>query len=111
MRIEGNDFEKNLPGRWEGNWQVSRFSGPVRIKISKIEGNLVQLTGFLDTGDFGWSDDVYGRIENSILILNWPAFSETDRYEMKIDESNNLLLHGSYRSPQYSGTKRLKKIE
>ena len=76
MRVEDVDFKNNLPGRWEGKWQWSTRSGPERIKISKIDGNKVHLTGFLDTLDWtGKTEEVYGRIENTTLLLSWPGVS------------------------------------
>jgi len=70
MRLEGGDFKDNLPGRWDGKWTYLGYSGPERIKISEIDGNKVHLTGFQDFAAFaGSSDEVYGRIENSGLVL------------------------------------------
>ena len=115
IRLEGNDFEKNLPGLWEGNWRWAGRSGKRSINIIKIDGNDVDLTGFTSGGDY-WAatDDVYGRIENSALLLTWPLAGPngvTDRYTMIKDDSNNLVLDGIWQSTNSSGTSQLKKIE
>ena len=114
-RLESSEFEKNLPGLWEGNWRWSGRSGTRHINIIKIEGNRVVLTGYTSGGDY-WAEteDVYGRIENSRLLLTWPLAGPNgvdDRYTMRKDDSNNLILDGIWRSPNSSGTSRLKKIE
>jgi hypothetical protein len=114
MRLEGSDFKDNLPGRWDGKWTYLGYSGPERIKISEIDGNKVHLTGFQDFAAFaGSSDEVYGRIENSTLILTWP-FADSDgcdeEYKMKRDDSNNLILDGYWRCSKANGTVLLKKI-
>ena len=115
MRLEGNDFEENLPGLWEGKWYLGALSEEERIKISKIEGNKVHLTGFLRTTSQGTSDEVYGRIENSTLLLTWPAgadFGCKEEYTMKRDDSNNLILDGpSICEGAIYGRTRLNKIE
>ena len=70
-RLEGNDFKENLPGLWEGNMVYSpgNRTGPERIKIIKIDGNKVHLTGYAaGAGNIG-KDEVSGRIEKSTLIL------------------------------------------
>ena len=51
----------------------SGYSGEVRIEIIKIDGNKVNLTGYAQGGISATaSDKVYGRIENSTLLLTWP---------------------------------------
>jgi hypothetical protein len=113
MRLEGNDFEKNLPGLWEGKWSAKGFSGKQHIKILKIEGNKVHLTGF--TQGFGSvpdADEVYGSIENSALLLTWPAAGCKEKYTMKRDDYDNLILDGSsICEAVYSAKVQLKKIE
>ena len=114
-RLESNEFEKNLPGLWQGNWRWSGRSGKRHINIIKIEGNKVILTGYTSGGDY-WAetDDVYGRVENSRLLLTWPLAGPNgvnDRYTMIKDDSNNLILDGIWQSPNSSGTSQLKKIE
>jgi hypothetical protein len=114
-RLEGSEFIKNLPGLWEGNWRWAGRSGKRSINIIRIDGNEVDLTGFTSGGDY-WAatDDVYGRIENSALLLTWPLAGPngvTDRYTMIKDDSNNLVLDGIWQSTNSSGTSQLKKIE
>ena len=106
MRLEGNDFEKNLPGVWEGTWLYTGMRGPERIKITKIDGNNVQLTGYMKGK--GWSPDteeVFGRIESSTLLLTWSVADCMDKLTMKRDESNNLILEGSSKCQGFAGTK------
>jgi hypothetical protein len=115
MRLEGNDFKENLPGLWEGKWYWGSESGKIRIKIIKIDGNKVHLTGFSE-GDSMSADteEVYGDLENSTLLLRWPAAGPNgvnERYTMKRDDSNNLILDGSWKSLNSSGKSQLKKIE
>ena len=114
MRLEGDDFKDNLSGRWDGKWALGARSGPERIKISEIDGNKVHLTGFQDISDFGGSsDEVYGHIENSTLILTWPFLTSTgcvEKYKMKRDDSNNLILDGQFKCSKGNGTNLLKKI-
>ena len=111
MRLEGNDFIENLPGRWEGEWRYQAYTGDVRITISKIDGNKVHLTGFSPVNPWrGAITEVYGRIENSTLILTWPEVPNTEIYKMKRDDSNNLMLDGWYHMI-VRGPVQLKKIE
>ena len=115
MRLEGNDFKENLPGLWEGKWYWGSESGKIRIKIIKIDGNKVHLTGFSE-GDSVSADteEVYGHLENTILLLTWPAAGMggvNERYTMKRDDSNNLILDGSWTGSTSSGKSQLKKIE
>ena len=114
-RLEGIEFKKNLPGVWEGNWYLAGRSGKKRINIIKIDGNKIDLTGYSSGGDH-WADteEVYGRIENSDLILRWPGAGlngVNDRFTMIKDDSNNLILYGNWRSPKLFGTSQLKKIK
>ena len=112
MRLEGNDFIENLPGRWEGEWRYQAYSGDVSITISKIDGNKVHLTGFCP--GHAWSGpltEVYGRIENSTLLLTWPEQPSKQKYIMKRDDSNNLILDGYYKITEVRGPVQLKKIE
>ncbi len=113
-RLEGIDFKENLPGLWEGKWQYQALSGETRIKIIKIDGNKVYLTGYSEGGPYPDTDEVYGRIENSTLFLTWPGASLEgckEKYEMKRDDSNNLILDGHWNCVYDSGTVQLKKIE
>ena len=116
MRIEGNDFKKNLLGRWDGNWsyQAGR-SGRVNINITKIDGNKVHLTGYSAGGSVPDTDEVYGRIENSTLLLTWPTAWRggcKDELRMIRDDSDNLILDGSSKCVGLvDGKVRLKKIE
>jgi hypothetical protein len=96
MHLEDNDFKENLPGLWEGRWSYRNRSGEVRIEIIKIDGNKVNLTGYAEGSGFSpTTDEVYGRIENSTLVLTWPVPDCKDKYTMKRDNSNNLILDGS----------------
>ena len=113
--LENSEFKKNLLGRWEGSWNGPSRTGKRHINIIKIDGNKVDLTGYTSGGDY-WAetDEVYGRIENSRLLLTWPLAGPNgvdDRYRMIIDESNNLILDGNWRGPNSFGTSQLKKIE
>jgi hypothetical protein len=115
MRLEGNDFKENLPGLWEGKWYWGSESGKIRIKIIKIDGNKVHLTGFSE-GDSMSADteEVYGDLENSTLLLRWPAAGPggvNEKYTMNRDDSNNLILDGSWKGSNSSGKSQLKKIE
>ena len=114
-RLNSSEFEKNLLGQWEGKWRWSGRSGKRHINIIKIDGNKVVLTGYTSGGDY-WAEtnDVYGRIENSRLLLTWPLAGPSganDKYTMIKDNSNNLILDGIWRSPNSSGTSQLKKIK
>ena len=99
MRLEGNDFKENLPGLWEGKWTYGAGHSDIeRIKIIKIDGNKVHLTGLQGGGAAGSStDQVYGRIENSTLLLTWPdATGGPCKEELRMirNDSNNLILDG-----------------
>ena len=114
-RLESVEFKENLPGLWEGRWNWSGRSGKRRINIIKIDGTRVDLTGYTEKGSY-WADtdEVYGHIENSALLLTWPQAGPNgvnDRYTMIKDDSNNLILDGIWRSSNSSGTSQLKKIE
>jgi len=91
----------------------SGYSGEVRIEIIKIDGNKVNLTGYAQGGISATaSDKVYGRIENSTLLLTWPDQDCKDKYTMKRDDSNNLILDGHQKCGGLSAGKvLLKKIE
>jgi len=69
------------------------------------------LTGYMQEGtDSPDTDDLYGRIENSTLILTWPD----SKHELKMirDDSNNLMLDGLWRHyTGISGKINMKKIE
>ena len=112
MRLEGSDFEKNLPGRWEGYWHFLNESGKLHIKITGIDGNKVHLTGYAQGS--AWNpaqDQVYGRVENSTLLLTWPISGGQEEYIMKRDDSENLILDGNWKGQTVSGKVRLRKIE
>jgi len=114
MRLEGSDFKENLVGQWEGHWHWrARHSGKVRIKISKIDGNKVYLTGFNQGYPSLDTDEVYGRIENSTLLLSWPLLDCTHEYIMKKVDSNNLILDDGHLNCDEGnfGSVQLKKIE
>jgi hypothetical protein len=115
VRLEGNDFEENLPGRWEGHWKYESWSGSEKIKITKIDGNKVHLTGYTKATDPRGRncDEVSGRFENSILFLTWqyPEGECEDEYVMKRDDSNNLTLDGESLCGGFYVTIGLKKIE
>ena len=115
MRLEGNDFNENLPGRWEGYWRTDLLSAQATqgIKITKIDGSKVHLTGYANQPAGPPLSEVYGRVENSILFLTWkaPEGECEDEYIMKRDNSNNLILDGNYSCPQWSGKAKFKKIE
>lgn len=114
-RIEGREFRKNLPGLWEGKWHGPGRTGKKQINIIKIEGHKVHLTGYTSKSDYSAdTDEVYGRIENSTLILIWPLAGHNgvnDKYRMIKDCSNNLKLYGTWRTSNFSGTSQLKKTE
>lgn len=113
--LENSEFKKNLPGRWEGSWNGPGRTGKRHINIIKIDENKVDLKGYTSGGDY-WAetDEVYGRTENSRLLLKWPLAGPNgvdDRYRMIIDESNNLILDGNWRGSNSFGTSQLKKTE
>ena len=111
MRLEGKDFKENLPGLWEGNMSyASGRTGPERIKIIKIDGNKVHLTGYAAGASGLGTDEVSGRIEDSTLLLTWSDKCK-DELRMIRDDSNNLILDGPLRCPGFIGKVRLKKIE
>ena len=96
VRLEGNDFETNLPGKWEGYWRWEGHSGEQGIEITKIdENNKVHLTGYTKplTGDP--FTEVSGHIDNSILFLTWQVSDGEckDEYKMIKDNSKNPLQH------------------
>ena len=114
LRLEGNDFKENLPGLWEGRWYDRNMSGKLHIKITGIDGNKVHLTGYAQGG--AWvpaQDEVYGRVENSTLLLTWPISGGQEEYIMKRDDSENLILDGNWKgqTASVSGKVRLRKIE
>ena len=78
MRLEGSDFKENLSGLWEGKWSYGAGRSDFeRIKIIKIDGNKVHLTGYLAGSARGIdADEVYGRIENSTLLLTWKGWPD-----------------------------------
>jgi hypothetical protein len=99
MRLEGSDFKENLPGLWDGRWSygAGRYD-IVRLKIINIEGDKVHLTGFNGGGGSGIdADEVYGRIENSTLLLTWITVVRggcKQELTMIKEDSNNLRLVG-----------------
>jgi hypothetical protein len=117
MRLEGNDFKENLSGLWEGKWIYGAGrSDTAYIKIIKIDGNKVHLTGYLGGGGYGDdSDEVYGRIENSTLLLTWLGTVDApckDELRMIRNDSNNLILDGQLKCKGWWNPKvRLIKIE
>ena len=120
MRLEGDDFNKNLPGQWEGKWYwrsgSSSDSGKKGIKIIKIYGNKVHLTGYSETSGLFTNeiDVINGRIENSTLLLTWPSSGGgvcEDILVMKRDDSNSLVLEGPSECPKYTLKVQYKKIE
>ena len=119
IRLEGNDFEKNLPGLWEGKWVWKgdggmTNSGKTGIKIIKIDGNKVNLTGYSETAKGSLVDVINGHIENSTLLLTWPAAGESECEDILImqrDDSNSLILEGPSECPKYTLKVQYKKIE
>jgi hypothetical protein len=117
IHVEGNDFKENLPGRWEGRWTYGAGRSDIEyIKIIKMDGNKIHLTGFNGDGGGGaGTDEVYGRIENSTLLLSWPAAAGgacEDELRMIRDDSNNLILGGQSKCESgFNAKVRLKKIE
>ena len=119
IRLEGNDFEKNLPGLWEGKWVWKGDGGMTRsgktgIKIIKIDGNKVNLTGYSETVRGSLVDVINGHIENSTLLLTWPAAGESECEDILImqrDDSNSLILEGPSECPKYTLKVQYKKIE
>jgi hypothetical protein len=60
------------------------------------------------------TDEVYGRIENSKLLLTWPAALESgckEKYTMTRDASDKLRLDGNQVCGPYVGTVSLFKKE
>ncbi|UCD32090.1 MAG: hypothetical protein JSV38_15235 [Desulfobacterales bacterium] len=115
MRLEGKDFNENLPGLWEGKmYYAAGRTGPYSIKIIKIDGNKVHLTGYA-SGAASGTDEVSGRIENSTLILTWGVIGSSDKCKDELrmlrDDSNNLILDGPLICPGFIGKTRLNKIE
>ena len=111
-RLEGSDFEKNLPGRWEGAWRWQAYSGKLHIKITGIDGDKVHLTGYAQGGaTVPAQDEVYGRVENSTLLLTWPISGGQEEYIMRKDDSENLILDGNGKNDTVSVKVRLRKIE
>jgi hypothetical protein len=113
MRVEGDDFKENLPGLWEGKWSWGGRSGETNIKINEIDGDNVQLTGHMaGSAEFPATDEVYGHIENSNLLLAWPISDCKWKFSMKRDDSNNFALVGGGTCSGFSGGRiQLKKIE
>ena len=115
MRLEGNDFKENLPGRWEGNCKTNFHTQLFKqgLKITKIDGSKVHLTGYANQYAGPPLNEVYGRAENSILFLTWkgPEGECEDEYIMKRDNSNNLILDGNFTCPAWDGKAWFKKIE
>ena len=114
--LENDDFKKHLPGLWEGSWFLTGSrSGKKRIHITKIDGKKVELTGYASGGDhWATTDEVYGRIEDSALLLTWPGAGlngVNDRFKMIKDDSDNLILDGNFRSSHFYGTSQLTKVE
>jgi hypothetical protein len=114
-RIEGREFRKNLPGLWEGNWHGPGRAGKRHINIIKIDGDRVYLTGYTSGSDYSAdTDEVYGLIENSTLLLTWPLAGHNgvnDKYKMIKDSSNNLKLYGTWRTSNVYGSSQLNKAE
>jgi hypothetical protein len=76
MRLEGSDFKENLPGLWEGNWSYGAGRSDIeRIKIIKIDGNKVHLTGWQGGGGKSDTDEVYGVITAANKVLTFRAIS------------------------------------
>ena len=113
MRLEGNDFKENLPGLWIGNYYWGTTSGMIWIDITKIVGNKVHMDGKADPAyQSAALDELYGRIENSTLIITWPKGIEChEEYKMKRDDSNNLILDGYWKCGNLNGTAQLKRID
>jgi hypothetical protein len=112
IRLEGSDFDENLPGLWEGEWRWQTYSGKLHIKITGIDGNKVHLTGYAQGGgSVPAQDQVYGRVENSTLLLTWPISGGQEKYKMIRDDSNNLILDGNWKNQESRGKVRLRKIK
>jgi hypothetical protein len=114
-RVEGSDFLENLPGLWEGSWRATANQGNQYIKIIKVEGSEVHLTGLSKGGATDPdTDEVFGRIENSRLLLTWPAMMDSgckEKYTMSRDASNKLRLDGNQICGPYVSTVSLFKKE
>ena len=115
MRLEGSDFQDNLPDLWEGRWSYGAGRSDLeRIKIIKIDGNKIHLTGlYAGTSNHPDTDEVYGRIENSTLFITWSALEVEEEHKMKRDDSNNLILDGHWKgiASGRKGKVQFKKIE
>ncbi len=88
------------------------MSHKLHIKITGIDGNKVHLTGYAQGGS--WvpaQDQVYGRVENSTLLLTWPISGGQEEYIMRRDDSENLILDGNGKNDTVSVKVRLRKIE
>ena len=117
MRLEGNDFKENLSGRWDGKWTYGAGHSDIEwIKIIKIDGNKVHLTGYQGGGGSGQgADEVYGRIENSTLLLTWADAVDAPCKEELVmirNDSNSLILDGPLKCRGgWNAKVRLKKTE
>ena len=115
VRLEGNDFEENLPGLWKGKWNIGAAQGNQHINISKVEGNEVHLTGLMEGGGVDPdTDKVFGRIKDSTLLLTWPDAGDNgckEKYVLRRDDSNKLILDGKFSCGTYNGDVSLNKSE
>ena len=111
-RLEGSDFDNNLPGLWEGRWFWGSRSGKTHLNVTKIDGNNVILTGFSEGGDdVSDSEEVYATIENSALLITWPEQGSNGRLKMSRDDLNNIILDGRWENATNAGKVQLSKVE
>jgi hypothetical protein len=115
-RIEGRYFIDNLAGQWEGKWHYADGQYAIfQLKIIKIDGKRVQLTGSRGTDTSGsGADKVYGHVENSALLLTWPIAGGgqcIDELRMGKYNSDQLILVVQTQCEGWEARFSLKKIE
>lgn len=115
-RIEGRYFIDNLSGQWKGRWLCADDRYAIyQLKIIKIDGNKVHLSGSRGTDNSGSSDDeVYGHQENSALFLTWPTTGGgqcKDELRMIKDSHDHLKLVVQTQCEGWETRFRLEKIE
>jgi hypothetical protein len=115
-RIEGRSFIDNLAGQWKGRRPYADDQYAIyQLKIIKIDGNKVHLTGTRGTDTFDSGDnEVYGHVENSTLLLTWPISGGGQcKDELRMIKHNNdpLRLVVQTQCKGWETRFRLEKIE